>query len=658
MTDPDQARYAAREMADFRQTWRRGLNTKSLELVMQERDRWEDLIVEYPANAAEDLKILEELDARIDVLRDRFIKAGERENPLAFCRPTWEQAQFINSWSPEFEPEKAPEGYHTTQNFGGKRSLKTTASVLGVILWMVPNDPEWDIFQEQEDPHGRGKYRILPRPMFDIWQRKGKLTYDTEEPPIQDRQIWHGCVDEQHWKRKVDKQYRRWMPEMFVKRVGKDLRWNLTDRYIETKWGVTVTGMLYKSDIQAWGGEELFLTVFDEGPPRAVIDEIVARSLYIYWTYTPAEPANTADRVQVARESYEGTLPMVGQVFTINSSVAKVPERITPKAVMDRRLETLKKRGEAGRVAMDGGFYDDSPRVFDLFSRERHVLPLSSDEAARAVRGEATAAEMQKRPWLEKLNGANIIRGFDEGFVHPTACVWVALLKTGERVVFREFCATSTSIKERVEQIVSLSGNKLMEVRRDATESREIEMVRQFAPELLRDREREAATDTRIRRFYEIEKTEVIRKTFGDSKLFKRDPNHLADTWGDNYKRAGLKLERASTRRPEERCSFTNGQFRANASRRHLNPAQEPDENPCGYELYVVDGCPLLIQKLERYLWEQYSTGPRSGIPTGKPDRKDDDIIDAFTYATQDRLSWKPQEEIRERHSSRMLATG
>lgn len=647
-----------REMTRYRASWKQGFSSKTMMALEEERVWWEEMIILHSEKLDEDLKILEEIDARIAVLRDRVIRQGEAENPLAFCAPTWEQAQFINSWSPEFDPEKAANGYNSTANFGGKRSLKTTASVLSAILWAVPNDPEWEIFREREDPYGRGKYQVLRRPMFDVWQRSGTMTFDDTEPPVQGRQIWHGCVDEAHWKTKIDKQYRRWMPMRFIKvhADGKSYMWNLTDRYFETLWGVRVTGMLYKSDIQAWGGEELFLTVFDEGPPRAVVDEVVSRSLYIAWTYTPAEAANTSDRVQVAREVYEGKLQLVGQTYIVNSSMMKVPDDIIPAAVKEKRRATLSTRGEAGRIAMEGGFFDDSPRVFNLFEHSRHVLPVTDEEISRAIRGESLPAELKAFPWLEKFSGANIIRGFDEGFVHDTACVWIALLRSGEQVAFREFCETSTSIVERCEKIVKASGNELVEVKRDATkDERAMAIAALFRTDLDKDREREKATGEQVRRFFEKEKTEIIRKTFADSKLYKRDPNHLQDTWGDNYRRKGLKMERAVTLLPEQRCTFTNGMFRLNPARRHLNIAQEDAEIPGGYDLYVSGSCSKLIERLERYLWEQISTGARCGQFTGKPAKTGDDLPDALCYATNHRLRWVPYDEIKERHAGRQL---
>jgi hypothetical protein len=643
-------------MHDFRAKWRANFAQKSIMQLRQESAWWEDMIVQYPANFAEDLKILEEFDDRIGLLEERLIKQAERDNPLAFFIPTYEQAEFLNAWSPEFDPERAPEGYNSVCNMGGKRSLKSTSTVVNAALWVVPNDPEWSIFHEHKDPHGRGKYRVFRRPMYDHWQRTGRMVYERDEPPVQDRIIWHGCPDEQHWKRKIEKQYRRWFPMRYIKKHadGKSYVWNLSERYFDTAWNVQFVGMLYKSDIHAWGGDELFMTIFDEGPPREVVDEVVARSRNIAWAYTPNEPANVKDRVQVARAVYDGTMQLIGQTYVMKSDMRKVPDRIIPTKELAKRVASLSTRGEAGEAAMAGGFFDSSPRVFDLFDRNRHVLPIAGEQVRRWIKAEYLPGELKAFPWARKFEGANIIRGFDEGFVHNTGASWVALLKSGERVIFREFEKSATSIKERVEKIVSMSGNSLREVNTGFAmrSDEEMQAAHSFGREIEADRQREEATGQQVRRFREVEKGELIRKTFGDSKLFKRDPEHLMDTWGMKYIRAGLRIVRATTRLPQERCSYTNGMFRANASRTHLNPAQFTEEHPYGYDLYVTNDCHRTIERLERYLWETVGAGSRKGSFTGKPEKDDDDLVDAFCYATNDELRWTPNEEIQERRSA------
>lgn len=637
MTD-DQARYDARAMADYRRDWKRGLAERDLRTLMGERDWWEGLIVAVDGRLdqkgfqAENIAILEELDARIGVLMDRIIRQGEKEHPLAEFVPTWEQAVMINSWSPEYEPEAAPEGYRSVVNFGGKRSLKTCATVISAILWMVPNCRDWRMFGPLKDQWGRGTYTILRRPMFEYWRRHKRMVFDDHEPPVQDRLIWHGCSDENAWKKKLEPEYRKRMPMQYVRQRGKDLVWNITDRYFETKWGTSLVGMLYKSDIQSWGGQELHLVCFDEGPPRQVVKEVISRTKYISWAYTPAEEANTVDRIQVAREVYDGELQLVGRTKVIKSHMMKVPDAIIPDEEKNLRYETLSKLGEEGRVALEGGFFDSSPRVFDLFVRERHVLPVGDDTVSRAIRDKLTPDEKAAYPWLEKFRGANILRGFDEGIAHPSACVWVALLQTGELVVFREWSKTQTSIADRCEMVVRASGNELVTLPWIFDEA---------------DKAREEKTGQKVIRRQEKEVAELIRKTFADPKLWKKDPTYPMETWADHYRRGGLKIEKARLVEPDQRCNFTNGLFRANPSRRHLNPAQATEQHPYGYDLYITDNCTKLILRIERYLWEQLASGIKKGELSGKPDTREDDLVDSLCYSTGQQIRWVDNEEIR-----------
>lgn len=639
MTPEEQARYDARAMADYRRDWKKGFSEKDLRVLMGERDLWEELIVRVDGLAgerqhkAENIAILEELDARVGVLLDRLIRQGEKEHPLAEFTPSYEQAMMINSWSPAYEPNLAPQGYRTCANFGGKRSLKTCGAVINSILWMVPNRKEWRMFSPMEDKFGRGEYVIFRRPMFEYWKRTGKMVYDDNEPPVQDRVFWHGCSDETAWKTKIEPEYRKRMPLQFIAKRGKDMVWNITDRYFETIWGCRLTGMLYKSDIQSWGGQELHLTSFDEGPPRSVVKEVTSRTKYICWAYTPAEEANTVDRIQVAREVYDGELQLIGQTKVLKSSMMKVPNEIIPDEEKNLRYETLSKQGDEGRVALEGGFFDSSPRVFDLFNRDRHVLPVTGDEVRRAIQGKLTPEELRRVPWMVAFEGANIVRGFDEGIAHPSACVWNALLRTGEQVIFRVWSKTQTSINERCELIVTASGNTLETLQWNFDEA---------------DRVREEKTGQKVVRRVERTVEELIRKTYADSKLWKADPQYPMETWANHYHRGGLKIERASNILPEQRCNYTNGLFRPNPSRRHLNPAQATAEFPFGYDLYITDDCTPLILRLELYLWEQLNSGIKKGELSGKPDTRNDDEIDGLTFSTNHRLRWVDNAEIRE----------
>lgn len=635
------------EMAMYRRSWRENFKKKTLTHLIAEEERWSELITKYPQFWAEDAKILQELLDRIDELERKLIESTKGDCPIAFLIPTWEQAQMMNAWSPEFEPDIAPNGYQSVANFGGKRSNKTFATIMNNILWMVPNVPDWPIFQEHKDWMGRGTYRIFRRPNWDIWRKQARMVFSDDEPPMAGKNLWHGCPDDDHWKNKLDRAYRRTMPLKYIKRVGKEYKWNISERYFETIWDTRMSAKLYGSDLQSWSGEEVEILTLDEGVPEDKMNEGVMRARQIQWAYTPQEAANIAERAAIAREVYYGERNLVGQIKIIKSKTLDTPDYIMDPAMKKIRKDNAEKMGELGRISLEGGFFDSSPTVFSAFNRERHVLPITGADVLDAIEGKPVFG----KPWMEALRDANIIRSFDEGLAHPTGALWGAILQTGEYIIFKEYLESDKSIPERCEKIIAMSGNEREPVLRslDKATEEELEIAAQYAPELYKDKQREMATGNQVRRYREKMKGMFIRKTFADSKIFRRDPQHPLDSWVENYSREGLKLEKATNALPEARCDYVNGMFRTDMTRQHLCPDMRTPENPYGYKLYVTMDCPQLIKKLERYLWSQFTSGPKKGNPTGKPDTQDDELPDCIGYLCGSRLKWVDTRELKER---------
>lgn len=632
--DERQAEMAA--MAKFRREWAAGEWKKRPLVDLIKKSEWfEDMVVRHPNHARDDVRLAEDMRGVIDLMEKRMLDAGMAENPLAFFKPSWTQAQILNAWHPEFEPEKAPQGYRTVLDVSSVRSGKTTANIVDMLMWMVPNDPQWAMFEPYLDFKGR-HVQVFRRPNWDYWQRRGMMTYSRDEPPKDACENWHGCPDEQHWKEKLDREYRKWFPPNMVAMRGKDRQWNITERWFETKWGSRVNGKLYMSDMQAWSGKELFCIILDEGPPRDKLDEAKIRCSYIRWAFTPREAANIGDRVKVAHDVYRGKYPMPGPMRTFQFSWDDVPEHIMPEEKKKMRRNVLRADSEADRVTSEGGFFFSSPVVFEAFDRKTHILPVTGEAVIRAIRGEMRQDEKEKTPWLEKFYRANVIRGFDEGTVHPSACAWVAVLRTGERVMFREWSMASHAIAERVRAIVELSGNRLVEAPR-------------YGPEAFTDARREQATGAVVKRMRELQETLSIRRTVADSKMWKVDPNHPLEDHTAHYSRAGLKLERATNALPNVRCDQLNGLMKPDRTRAHLSPAQENPDDPHGSLFYITMDCPKMVERFENYLWQQVASGPRVGDFTGKPELRDDDLVDAACYAFCERITWIDMDEIAKR---------
>ncbi len=655
MTDKEQD---LSELAKFMRSWaedKTAFKKKSLVTLKEEADRLEELLCKPYAShrVKEGMKILQEYLDRIEITEEKIIKEAKGDCPYAFIKPSYEQAQFMNAWSPEFEPDNAPNGYRTIANFATVRGGKTTGTILNTYTWIFPNDPDFPMFEPQVDEFGR-KYQILRKPIWSYYKKTGRMVYERDEPPVQGVRVWHGCPDEGHWKTKLDPEYRRWAPMKWIARKGKDLQWMIADKWFETTWGTRVIGKLYQSDQQAWSGEEVFLTNLDEGPPEDKLDEVKFRTEFIAWAYTSREHANIGDRVRVAKEVYDGKKKLVGQTKCLIYGMKDLPSQVMDKDTKEKRIAMAAASGdELDRTAVEGGFVNSSPNVFTYFDRNRNVLPLNGTQVLAAIKGESDPVTLRNYPWVEKFRDANICRGFDEGLVHPTTCTWEALLKSGERVIFKEFLATSNSITERAEKIIAMSGNEREEVKRNIAgmNEYEIELARDFGHEILADQRREKETGQTNKRYHEKFEGMVIRKTFADSKIFKRDPQYPLDDWTVNYSRAGLRLERATNALPEYRCDYSNGLFKPDHTRKHLNPLQlESDDWGC--ELYITADCVALIERMENYLWDQIKSGPRMGDFTGKPQKTGDDLVDAFCYVTNARIRWTDMREFMARRKA------
>lgn len=587
-------------MTSFRRSWKDRFHRKDLATLITEHDWFYDLVCKYPHHLDEDEKILEEFHAAIEKNENKIIADGKSQCPIAFFKPSWEQAQILNNWSPEFEPHLASEGYRSACVFCANRIGKTTAMVIDTLLWLLPNDPNWVMFEEMEDtsPEKRGKYRVFRRPDWDYWKRTGKMIYNSSEPPKSSCEVWQGVPNDDHWDTKIAKEYRRWMPPTSIK------TWMVADKWFETKWGSVVKAKSYNADVLTWAGKAVWRLNLDEGINPELYTEALIRIQaggYFHWAYTPAEAKNIGNRTKLAfdvSKLKEHVKPPGDTKIFINFTMANAPEWILPDQKKKDDIRRYVAMGGEGKVRMDGGFFDSSPVVFNNFKREQHILPWSGSE------------------FLKRYPDACLIRGFDEGTSHPTACYWVAILKTGEYVIYREFSQANLSISQRCEQIISLSRNV-----RSLTHFHANEEMKRYKEDMI---------------------GEKIRRTFADSKIFRRNPENPQDDWTDTYRKNGLILERATNIGPAARCDYANDLFLPDHSRKHICNGTEWSHlySQNGYRAYVTNDCPIIVERFENYLQEQIKSGPNTGKFTGQPGKEGDDEIDACCYALNAKLRW------------------
>lgn len=646
--------YGSHELGNVEQNWRSFFHNHDLDIAYQEKllaevvEQLEELERKHSPEHARYLAMyLEMRDEHMEHIR-RALRIAESECPIGYFKPSWEQAQIINSWSPHFEPDKAPNGYQSVGIFSANRIGKSCAVFISVLLWILPNNPEWAMFREMEDPPlynirndpksgikraSRGKYRVFPRPNWDHWVRTGKLIEPIKgEAPMSPCDAWHGCDSDTTWNDRIMGEwadrggkdgYLAWMPKDAVARRGDGgLAIFKQERKITLKSGHSIYGKTFGADDTAWAGKLARIVAMDEGFQEEKLIESRTRleaNGYYLWAYTPTAARNLGNVAAVAFKCYEGKLPLVGATkFFTNFTMEDAPEHVLPSAKREADMAAFSLLGEKGRSRMMGGFFSSSPNVFGNYDRDRNVLPIDGSEVMQAIRGKTVErwvkAFGQSRAdhlhWA--LHQANIARGFDEGLANPSACVWGALMRTNEWIVFREWEQAGLSVSERCSAIIDFSGNKLVCLNPESIEERR-----------------------RYREEIDPQNGMRVRRSYADSKMFKRDQLSPQDDWCSNYSRAGLKIERATNIGPAARCDFVNNMLRGDGGRKHL---LDPDLSGC--EVYVTRDCAKLQERFANYLWQQIATGSRTGEFTEKPETKDDHTLDAGAYLLCSKLRW------------------
>ncbi len=611
-----------KELHDLRDRFRRGVKKTrgwSLAAMKQDYERFNHLATRrkfmenYKSEWPEDERMLTELYWMVTDEENKFLRVIKSECPIGWFKPSYEQAEILNAFHPDAHPEY-PNGCRSICNFSSVRVGKSCAMIVNQLLWCGPNDKDWIIFEPYIDHLGR-KVEVFRRYRWDEWNRSGRRIYDDSEPPKMPSVSWFGCVNENHWLTKMEAEFRKWIPPSWIGKKGKsgrDEEWYKAERMFKTTWGHTVICKLYDSMMSDWSGGELFITSCDEGPPKDKLDEAVMRSQYIYIAFTPREAANLGGRSALAFKIWKGDdvdnggQPLIGKKRFFFAKMAEAPDHIMDKDTRERRILVASKLGEAGKVAIEGGFFNSSPIVFCNYERARNVLPWTMEE------------------FLKRFPDAMLIRGFDEGLANPSACTWYAVTKGNEWVAIQSWEQSGLSVGARCEKIVMLSRNERQLVKWNDDETRRIYREQMIGMK--------------------------IRRTFADSKLFKRDPERVEDNWSSTYHRAGLNIERASNIGPAARCDYVNDMMRADPTRKHLlfgdetYGASEAANGP-GCRWYALVGCEKIIERAENYLWAQISTGQRMGEFTDKPESTDDHTIDSFCYPPISGLRWREWRE-------------
>lgn len=630
-----------------------------------------------------------------------LLQARAREiQPLAFFKPSYEQALILNAWM---------YGVSFVAVYTANRIGKTTAAIINILLWVIPNNPKWLIFQPYTDEFGR-KVQVFPRPNIShvrlIHRSLKRLqrnatpespapkhdpslpTYDPiNRPFLQSLQnqnqnllkpawpdhpwpgggtIWFGAPDHDHHEKILFPLWKQYIPQPIL------------DRYSPSQKEITLTiqstpdpnnpnhkgilpkitvwelvGKSYESKDTKWSSGAVDIITLTEGVTPDTMKEINMRFKdpgIGSHDFTPYEPANSGAASHLAQQIYKRQFKLspVLHVFT-KFSMRMAPSHIMSPELKAARIESLEGDPES-KARIDGEFYTSSALVLSNLHRDHHLLPYTKAQFDLLLQNDPKLSPAHRQP--------HIFRGIDPGLDHPTACVWAYLLPSNQWVVYRVLSQRALSIPERTKRIIELSGN--------------IQSKIYYGPR--------TPTSTE---FYEIEThpsplSEVATATIIDYHVFKEDET-TGQPYTLNYLTKGLPIIESVHIGPEDRamefdaklelspylpslmppehikelmhhhneklcnhCKLPNALTDQHSSQSHSTQSSLQGMPPGAgiYFLQYGDGVLPAFLKWEDFYWERKKSGDDKGSPKDQLPTHGDDELDAASYITCSQFKW------------------
>lgn len=567
-------------------------------------------------------KLLEFVERVYEETHDQI----KKEHPLAFFKPSYEQSLLLNAWI---------WGIDFPVCFSANRIGKTAAGPINVLLWILPNNPDWQIFQRYTDHLGR-EVQVLPRPQisdlkkirdfikenpeflgnpmfshldpqnsskFAMLQNFWKPAYPFPSlyDPVQNGTIWLGAPDNDFHREIILKEWKRWTPKQHI------AKWSDSELYfhIDTKESVNPTPMKweifcksYESEDTKWSGSAVYGVVLTEGLPPSTLNEIKMRIKeggFAWWDYTPYEERNVGQKTKLAHDVYTGKeqLPLRSHIFT-KFSARNAPEHILPATKLADMVRSYQNKKE-GTARLDGDFYSSSPLILSRLDRTFHTVPWSKEEL------------------FSLYPTGQIYRGFDPGYDHPSVCVWALLVPGDIWYIYRYYCERQRTIPERCKDIISLSGN----------------VQQQFKIP--------GSNQLLFREMHTTRNSEVVVLTAADFHLFKND-EVSGVPYVNNYIREGLILTESTHMRPKDRAMEFDRKLTPNNFITHPLTKRTPGARV--FFLINETGVDQALSRMEALFWERLASGPNKGEAKDEVPTHGDDELDATCYLVSAPYCW------------------
>ena len=571
-------------------------------------------------------RLLQEVEREFEIIHTQ----ARNNNPLAFFKPSYEQALLLNAWV---------YGISFLLIFTANRIGKTAASIVDKLLWIFPNDPKWPMFTEYTDHLGR-RVKLLPRPHIDTrrkiqnalkrvppefapnprldifdpqnvsylqWLQKQlppqALNGEWPESPWpRGGVIWQGAQDHDAHKKMIFPEWHKWIPTKSILRYSpddKELTFEVQSGTGGRKIVWEVYGKSYETKDTKWASGAVDMIGLTEGVPQRIFNEVKLRFKdpgVGSWDYTPYEATNLPGAGKLARDVYTGKekLPLSPFVFT-EFSIRNAPLHIVSKEKREEIISSFENMPE-GKARIDGKFFATSSLVLSNLNREINCLNWSKDEL------------------FKKYPTARIFRGLDPGIDHPTACVWAALLPSNVWIVYRILSERGLSIAQRCKRIIELSGNTLTQKRYGNGENDHYLVETHGKP-----------------------KSEIVTQTFCDYHTFKVDET-TGRSYAHHYTINGLVISESTHVSPVQRTQLVDQALLTAPYAPH--PETRITPSPKLFFLINEFGVAEFIEKMENYYWPKKLSGEDRGAPKDTLPSHDDDELDGVGYLIGSPVRW------------------
>jgi hypothetical protein len=563
-------------------------------------------------------------NALLDSVKERiaeFKDKSKRDNELAWVQPSYEQTLKLNCWL---------YGIDYIVDFDANRIGKTAGGVLNALLWILPNDPDWMMFQSFTDHKGR-TFKTIPRPSIHLLKGYRKALQDANlqgdprkpldapenlacykfylkhqqttnpKPNNAKRTIWVGGPSQDWNKKNVMKEWLKWTPKANIEKFSEyDGTLKLTyetNSKVHPTHEVEVLFKSYDMEDTKWSGGAVDGIMMSEGIPASIFNEIRQRYKYpafASWDYTPYEARNTGGKAALAYKVFKGEepLPLHPTIYE-GFGIEDCPDYIMDEEKREDLIKNWQNKPE-GEARIKGKFFSSSPIVLKHYDPKFHALHISFVELRKMY---------APKPLI-------LFRGLDPGWGHMTACAFMALASDNTKYIFRYYTATQRTISERTEDIIILSGNKKVQHPRN--------------PKLWQE---------------QVDNPEnKYQMTWLDFHSFKTDET-TGVPYANNYIKEGLIVRPSLTLGPKERAVSIDDMLKPQL---HL-PHPITKKTPGGKLFFLVEepGVAEALQRMQNIFWGTYEKGEKKGLTKDTIQDYDDDELDGLCYVALPELRYE-----------------